>query len=161
MAGAAASCLAFFGGLYLVVPTFDWRLDAADYMTFDECQGQDFSVLATITPGRIAAPNGISLPILFSAPDGFSVAAIPFHRAAPGMKRMYEAFLSGDPAVRKVALAPFDYVAVCRFPLESDPAFAPLYAALSAGRDWPGLVRLASPVETNFQLFRIDHAALQ
>lgn len=161
MTGAAASCLAFFGGLYLVAPTFDWRLDAADYMTFDECQGQDFSVLATITPGRIAAPNGISLPILFSAPDGFSVAAIPFHRAAPGMKRMYEAFLSDDPAVRKVALAPFDYVAVCRFPLESDPTFAPLYAALSAGRDWPGLVRLASPVETNFQLFRIDHAALQ
>jgi hypothetical protein len=158
---ALTLCMVAVGGGYFVVPAFEKQWDAVDYMSFDDCAGQDFSVLATVTPGRIAAPNGLSLPIVFSAPDGFSVAAIPFHRAAPGMKRMYEAFLSSDPIVRKQALAPFDYVAVCQFPLPSEPAFAPLYAALSAGKDWPGLVRIVSPAETNFQLFRIDHAALR
>lgn len=154
-------CLAVFILPYLLMPTVPRTYDAVDYMTFDTCEGQDFSALVTIAPGRIALPNGLSLPLLERAPDGFSVAAIPFHRASPGMKRMYEAFLSSDPAVRRAALAPFDYVAVCRFPLESDPSFAPLYAALSAGRDWPGLVRIAPPAETRFQLFRIDHATLQ
>lgn len=161
LVGSVAYCIALFGMLTLLVRPFALDFDAADYMTFDECKGQDFSLLDSVVPGRIAAPNGLSLPILFAAPDGFSVAATPFHRAAPGMKRMYEAFLASDPAVRKAALAPFDYVAVCRFPLESNPSFAPLYAALSAGKDWPGLVRIAPPVETRFQLFRIDHAALQ
>lgn len=161
MIGALALSMAVFGGTAFVVPAFEKTGDAVDYMSFDECVGQDFSVLAGVTPGSIAAPTGLSLPILFAAPQGFSVAAIPFHRAAPGMKRMYEAFLSGDPAMRKAALAPFDYIAVCRFPLESDPGFAPLYAALSAGSDWPGLVRVAPPAKSDFQLFRIDHAALQ
>lgn len=161
MIGALALSMAVFGGTAFVVSAFEKTGDAVDYMSFDECVGQDFSVLARVTPGRIAAPTGLSLPILFAAPQGFSVAAIPFHRAAPGIKRMYEAFLSGDPAVRKAALAPFDYVAVCRFPLESDSAFAPLYAALSSGSDWPGLVRVAPPAKSDFQLFRIDHAALQ
>lgn len=159
--GAGAACIAVFGGLAVMVPPFVFDFDAVDYMTFDECKGADFSVLGTVLPGRIAAPNGLGLPILFAAPEGFSVAAIPFHRASPGMKRMYEAFLSKDPSVRKAALAPFDYVAVCRFPLQSDPSFAPLYAALSAGRDWPGLIRVMPPAETRFQLFRIDHAVFR
>ena len=155
------ACLAIFILPFFLISSAPRSYDAVDYMTFDECKEQDFSVLGSVFPGRIALPTGLSLPLLENAPDGFSVAAIPFHRAAPGMKRMYEAFLSSDPAVRKAALAPFDYVAVCRFPLESDPSFAPLYAALSAGKDWPGLVRIVPPVETRFQLFRIDHAALQ
>ena len=159
--GAGAACIGVFGGLAVVVPPFAFDFDVVDSMTFDECEGADFSVLGAVTPGRIAAPNGLGLPILLAAPKGFSVAAIPFHRASAGMKRMYEAFLSSDPAVRKAALAPFDYVAVCRFPLQSDPAFAPLYAALSAGRDWPGLIRIPPPAETRFQLFRIDHAVFR
>ncbi|MCF3639350.1 hypothetical protein LXM94_05150 [Rhizobium sp. TRM95111] len=161
LTAATALCLSGIVALQVLVPRFVWRFDAADYMTFDECRTADFSVLSTVPPGRIALPNGMALSVLFAAPAGFSVGAVPFHRAAPGMKRMYEAFLSGDPAVRKAALAPFDYVAVCRFPLASDPAAAPLYAALSAGGDWPGLARVAAPVETPFQLFRIDHAALR
>ncbi|WP_411032659.1 hypothetical protein [Shinella sp. BYT-45] len=161
VAAAVSACLAAFILPYLAIPLTPRAFDAVDYMTFDQCAGEDFSVLATVAPGRIALPNGLSLPLLEHAPAGFSVAAIPFHRASPGMRRMYEAFLSSDPAVRKAALAPFDYVAVCRFPLESDPSFAPLYAALSAGKDWPGLMRVAPPAETRFQLFRIDHGALR
>lgn len=156
-----AACLSVFVLPYLAIPSVERTYDAVDYMTFDECKQQDFSVLETVAPGRIALPTGLSLSLLDHAPAGFSVAAIPFHRASPGMKRMYEAFLSSDPAVRKAALAPFDYVAVCRFPLESDPAFAPLYAALSAGKGWPGLVPVVPPAQTRLQLFRIDHAALQ
>lgn len=158
--GFAAVLVAFIGLVTIFQPV-QRRYDAVDYMSFDACEGQDLSVLAGTAPGRILLPLGIALPVIDAMPAGFTVSAIPFHRASPGMKRMYEAFLSSDPAIRRAALAPFDYVAVCRFPLASDPSFAPLYAALSAGKDWPGLVRIAPPVETGFQLFRIDHAALQ
>lgn len=77
------------------------------------------------------------------------------------MKRMFDAFTSSDPVVRRAALQPFDYVAVCRFPLAADPKQAPLYAALAGGGEWPGLERVPYAKPTNFQLFRIDHAKLQ
>jgi hypothetical protein len=77
------------------------------------------------------------------------------------MKRMYEAFAGRDSETRRAALQPFDYVAVCRFPLTVDPNQAPLYAALANGGAWPGLERIPSPTTTDFQLFRIDHALLQ
>lgn len=159
--GGLAATAAFFAGLVVFVRPVDRQPDAVDYMTRDACAGEDLSVLHAALPGRIALPNGLAFTVIEAMPAGFQVPTMPFHRAAPGMKRMYEAFLTSDPAVRRAALAPFDYVAVCRFPLESDPSFAPLYAALSAGRDWPGLARIAAPVETRFQLFRIDHAALR
>ena len=159
--GALAAAVAAFAGMGVLVKPVDRPLDAVDYMAMDACAGEDLSVLATVAPGRIAQPNGLAFTIIEAMPEGFRIAAMPFHRASPGMKRMYEAFLSSDPAVRRAALAPFSYVAVCRLPLKSDVAFAPLYAALSAGEDWPGLVRIASPTETRFQLFRIDHAALR
>ncbi|MGQ3278097.1 MAG: hypothetical protein ACT6WE_16265 [Shinella sp.] len=161
MIGAVALCWTILAGLFFLVPPFQPAADAVDFMASDQCTGQDFSVLDAVTPGRIAAPSGVGMPILFTAPDGFSVAALPFHRASPGMKRMYEAFLSTDPAIRRAALAPFDYVVVCRSPVAADPQRAPLYAALSAGKDWPGLVRMKPPHESGFQLFRIDHAALR
>ncbi|MFC6445895.1 hypothetical protein [Shinella zoogloeoides] len=159
--GAFAAAVAAFVGMVALVKPVDRPFDAVDYMSMDACEGEDLSVLATVAPGRIAQPNGLAFTLIEAMPEGFRVAAMPFHRASPGMKRMYEAFLSSDPAVRRAALAPFDYVAVCRLPLTSDAAFAPLYAALSAGEDWPGLVRIAPPAETRFQLLRIDHAALR
>lgn len=146
------------GLIYLNVPATDRSFDSIDYMSFDECKEQDFSVLAKVEPGRIAVPLGLSIPLVGVLPDGFSVANVPFHRAAPGMKRMFEAFTTTDSDLRRLALEPFDYVAVCRFKLRSEGAG--LYAALSAGEDWPGLVRITSSQETDFQLFRIDHASL-
>ncbi|MGE7368195.1 hypothetical protein ACQKKX_03875 [Neorhizobium sp. NPDC001467] len=162
---AAIVCVAAYivvaGWIAVVTPVPMARFDAADYMAFDTCSEGDFSALAAQSPGRIAAPQGMGITLINGLPDGFSVAAIPFHRAAPGMKRMFEAFLSSDPAVRHLALAPFDYVAICRFPLKPDYGTAPLYDALSAGDDWPGLMRLPNGAENPFQLFRIDHAALR
>ncbi len=158
-------CVAGYGALaislVLGIPAKVEAYDAADYMSYDRCENADFSVLGTIQQGRTIAPLALGMPMLNVLPPGFSVAAIPFHRASPGMKRMFEAFLTSDPAVRRDALAPFDYVAVCRFPLKTDKGTAPLYDALSAGDDWPGLIRLPTGADNPLQLFRIDHAALQ
>ncbi|CCM76957.1 hypothetical protein [Rhizobium mesoamericanum] len=162
MTGAAIiAVLVGFALPRLVVAPTVRTFDAVDYMAFDECKDQDLGVLKTIAPARIALPQGLALPVLLALPDGFSIGAAPFHRASPGMKRMFEAFRSSDPDIRRQALSPFDYVAVCRFPLEADAKEAPLYAALAAGRSWPGLERVPSPTRTNFQLFRIDHEKLQ
>lgn len=159
--GCVAAYIVVAGWIVVSTPIPTPVFDAADYMAYDICEQGDFSALAANNPGRIAAPQGMGPTLINALPPGFSVAAIPFHRAAPGMKRMFEAFLSSDPAVRRNALAPFDYVAICRFPLKADYGTAPLYDALSAGRDWPGLVRLPTGADNPFQLFRIDHAALQ
>lgn len=161
---AICCCVGYFAisaWLVVVTPARIATYDAADYMAYDECTSGDYSVLGTVEPGRILAPQGMSLPMMSSLPPGLSVAAIPFHRASPGMKRVFEAFLSSDPAIRRAALVPFDYVAVCRFPLKADTGTAPLYDALAAGRDWPGLIRLPTGADNPFQLFRIDHATLQ
>lgn len=162
LAGGLVAVIVGMGAvLYASVPPVERVFDNIDFMGFDECNEQDFSVLTEVTPGRLAAPLGLSMVLVDTMPDGFSVASVPFHRAAPGMKRMFEAFTVDDSDVRRSALAPFDYVAVCRFKLRSKDSYAALYSALAAGEDWPGLIRVAPPRETNFQLFRIDHAALR
>ncbi|MFK4772285.1 hypothetical protein [Rhizobium sp. ZW T2_16] len=134
--------------------------DAADFMAYDSCKNGEFSVLTRIPPGRIAASNGLGLSLLEALPHGFSVAAVPFHRASPGMRRMFEAFLTTDPVLRRAALAPFDYLAACRFLPETDFGTAPLYDALASGKDWPGLIRIPDSPSNPFQLFLIDHSAL-
>ncbi|EPE97721.1 hypothetical protein [Rhizobium grahamii] len=146
--------------LCLVIRPPTHVFDAVDYMSASDCDGEDFGVLNSVAAGRIALPQGIALPVLFARPAGFSVGAVPFHRASPGMRRMFEAFTSSDAAVRRAALEPFDYVAVCRFPLAADLQQAPLYAALAAGKSWPGLERVPYAKPSDFQLFRIDHAKL-
>lgn len=147
--------------LVVVTPARTTLLDAVEYMAYDECKEGDFSSLKTLSAGGIVAPQGLALPLLSVLPPGLSVAAIPFHRAAPGMKRVFEAFLTSDPAIRRQALAPFAYVAICRFPLDTETGTAPLYDALSKGGDWPGLARLDTGAGNPFQLFRIDHESLR
>lgn len=137
------------------------QFDAADYMAYDECRDADYTVLSHLPPGKIMAPQALALTLLPTLPPGLSVAAVPFHRASPGMMLMFQAFLSEDAQVRRRALQPFDYVAVCRFPLKPEYGTAPLYEALSAGEEWPGLVRLGGGDENPFQLFRIDHPNLK
>lgn len=159
--GSVAVIVGTAGFLYVSVAPVDRSFDSVDYMSFDECKEQDFSVLSTVAPGRIAIPLGLSMPLVEVLPDGFSIANVPFHRAAPGMKRMFEAFVTVDPDLRRSALAPFDYLAVCRFKLRSADEGTALYATLSAGQDWPGLIRVAPTRQSDFQLFRIDHAALR
>lgn len=159
MAGALAAALGF-AGLSLIAPVVGRSFDAVDYMAFDECNSGEVAIRAGTPPGRIVAPLGLAMPLAAALPEGFSVAAVPFHRAAPGMRRVFEAFTTHDAAVRRAALQPFDYVAVCRFPLKPEAGDSPLYAALAAGAEWPGLKRLDDG-GNDFQLFRIDHAALR
>jgi hypothetical protein len=143
---------------------FDKPVETPDPLTFmavDSCKDQDFGVLTGLSAAKIIAPAGIALAIAERAHDGISVAGIPFHRASPGIRRSLQAFVSDNEATRREALASFDYVAVCRFPLKSNPQEAPLYAALSAGQEWPGLIRVAGPKPSDFQLFRIDHDRLR
>lgn len=147
--------------LRFVLPSPAHSFDAVDYMTASDCSGQDFSVLGAVPAGRIALPQGIALPVLFAQREGASVGSVPFHRASPGMRRMFDAFTSSDPSVRRAALARFDYVAVCRFPLPVDAKQAPLYAALAGGGGWAGLEKVPNAKPSDFQLFRIDHAKLQ
>ncbi|GEO83821.1 MULTISPECIES: hypothetical protein [Alphaproteobacteria] len=71
------------------------------------------------------------------------------------------AFTTRDPAVRRQVLAPFDYVAVCRFPLDPASNDVSLFAALATGQPWPGLVPIPVSTATRLQLYRIDHAALK
>ncbi len=156
--GTLASIIGITIALRFIFPPQEQTYDAIDYMGYSECKGQDFSALSSVAPGGIAVPQGLSIPLAFALPSGFSVAAVPFHRASPGMKRMFELFTSPDSETRKAAAAPFDYVAVCKFPLPVDADQAPLYAALAGGGSWPGLVRVENPVPSDFQLFRIDHS---
>lgn len=143
--------------LRLFFPPQAQTYDAIDYMGYSDCEGEDLSVLNSVAPGKIAVPQGCSITLAFALPPGFSVAAVPFHRASPGMRRMFELFTSPDSEIRKAAAASFDYVAVCQISLPVDANQAPLYAALAQGGSWPGLVPIENPARSDFKLFRIDH----
>ncbi|WP_105440199.1 hypothetical protein [Neorhizobium sp. T25_13] len=145
----------------MFMPPIELNYDAADYMAFDDCPHGDFSVLGKVTPGRIMAPQGLSLRLAEGMPDGFSVGAIPFHRASPGIRRALEFFILPGAHVRQQALESFDYVAICRFPLKPMPGDAPVYTALAGGEEWPGLVRIPGDASNPFQLFRINYPAVQ
>jgi hypothetical protein len=147
--------------LWRLVPAEPLRPDALDYMAVDLCPVADLSVLQDFPPGRILAPSSLGLVMLDSLPPGFSVVSLPFHRAAPGMLRMYRAFLSTDSAVRRDAAAPLDYLALCRFPLVEEIADDTLFAVLTRGGGWPGLVPLADGPPGSLRLFRIDHSAFR
>ncbi len=148
-------------GLYRLVPAEPFTPDIVDYLTFDTCTGVDVSALAGLPPGRIMAPSSLGLDIAGRLPEDMSVGAISFHRAAPGLKRMFDLFVSTESAVRRKAAEPFDYVAVCRYPIVGYIPKDTLYATLARGGEWPGLVRIVDSPKDGFQLFRIDHRALR
>lgn len=147
---------------YLATPIQPRAIDTIDIMAADRCLEDGSDVLLHVPPGLVVAPSGLALAIAERAAPGISVVGIPFHRASPGLRRTLLAFTSSDGAVRREALAPFDYVAVCHVPIQVDAAQAPLYAALAADEGWPGLVRIGGvDQETRLRLFRIDHGRLQ
>ena len=152
------------GVAYLVLPPIEVEASALDLMDRDECKGADFAVLGETAPGAIMAPMGLSFAILDRKSD-HTIAALPFHRASPGIRRMALAFTSADAEARRAALAPFDYVAVCeRRDVAIDLSDAPLFDALAHGRGWPGLAAVGGrdgPANPAFRLYRIDHAALR
>ncbi|WP_430251413.1 hypothetical protein [Neorhizobium sp. DAR64860/K0K1] len=166
---AARTVLGVGGGVVMLILGL-WMLsrpqaihgDAVQAMTVGDCKTSDLSAISKVGGGHILAPPALAMSVLRNPmPSGLTVGPIPFHRASRGMANAYTAFITTDPETRREALAPFDYVAVCRFPAQAEPGSAPLYDALSASKDWPGLARLETGRANPFQLFRIDHANLR
>jgi len=161
LAAAIAVPALAFGGLYAAVPKVPFVFTALDQMHVDRCKLPDAGVLDRVAPGSIMATFGAAVKIVTGHPQ-HTVAAFTVHRAAPGMKRMFTAFTSTDPAARAEALAPFDYVAICAreadFPGMED---VPLYASLVRGEPVPGVARIEPDNPSGFRLYRIDHSALR
>lgn len=128
------------------------------YFAFDVCTDVDASPLERLPTGRIIAPSSLSLFLLDRLPSGMTVNAISFHRAAPGMRRMLDVFLSTDPETRMRAAEPFDYLAICRYPMVADIPGDTLFATLTRGGAWAGLVPVSDSPASPLRVFRIDHA---
>ncbi|MCY0147912.1 hypothetical protein OEG84_09350 [Hoeflea sp. G2-23] len=147
-------------GLEALDPAHSRDIDVADYLTDAACLYPDFSVLSRVQPGRILMPPTQALHMMVQLPPRMSVAAVSFHRSAPGMRRVLQVFISPDSESRRKAAEDFDYIAVCRLPIPAAIADDTLFAVLSRGGGWPGLERL-SGADDAFQLFRIDHTAFR
>jgi hypothetical protein len=160
LAGTIAALAVLGWMLHLAVPVHLRNLDVVDFMAFGDCKDPDLSDLASLPAGRIIAPTSLGLYMADRLPSGMTIAGISFHRSSPGIKRILEAFLSTDPQTRQSALAPFDYLAVCRFALPTTLENTTLYAALTHGVSWPGMVRVTTDPEAKVQIYRIDHERL-
>lgn len=148
----------------LVKPTGQ-ALTLVDYMEGDACRDADLSGLETLPPSRIMAPLGLSLTLAEYISDTGSahkIAAMPFHRASPGIERVFQTFALTNPELRKQALGPYSYVAICTLPETSaDPSAARLYATLSSSNDWPGLAEVPPSTGSRLRLFEIDHDTVE
>jgi hypothetical protein len=147
-----------------LVKRTDLAIEPILVMEGDACKDADLSALDTAPPGIVMAPSGLSFTLAehIDATQGpHQLASLPFHRAAPSISRVAKTFIVDDSKTRREALAPFTYVAVCTTNVTFDGSIAPLYEALSAGKEWPGLVDLGSENTSRFRLLRIDHDALK
>lgn len=139
-------------------------LDAADFLMNDTCSAADRKAMKTLPAGRYMVTPATGLTLLEQAADGVNVAAIRFHRAAPGMRRMFDALYFSDAVARKAALAPFDYLAFCTYPEAAKALFAPpvgsFFEALLNDRVPEGLIPIPVAGSRHLKLFRIDHARL-
>ncbi|MBV2185121.1 MAG: hypothetical protein KUL88_11330 [Rhizobium sp.] len=151
------------GGLALtkVVPYQPFQPELLDYLALDLCTDVDTSPLHALSPGRIVAPPSLGLYMLDHLPPGMTINAVSFHRAAPGMRRMFDIFVSTDSEIRRKAAEPFDYLAVCRYPLVPEIPNNTVFATLARGGSWPGLTALTDPAATGLRLFRIDHVSFE
>ncbi|QKV18827.1 hypothetical protein [Oricola thermophila] len=141
----------------LAAPLFpaSGRVDAVDLMIGDECAGEDFSVLGRVAPGRVLNPLALGIPIANERGD-HTVAAVPFHRAAPGIRRSFVAFTAARLDERREALEAFAYVAVCRRETSGELSGAPLFEALRQGRRVAGIIEIDPGNSSRFRLYRLD-----
>lgn len=139
-------------------------LDAADFLMNDTCSAADRKAMTSLPAGRYMVTPMVGLTILEQAGRGVEIAALSFHRASPGLRRMFEAFYLSEPHTRREVLAPFDYLAFCTYPAALKALFsAPegsLFEALL--NDGPGEAFVPKPVAGSqyLKLFAIDHNRL-
>ncbi len=139
-------------------------LDASDFLMNDTCSAADRKAMKTLPAGRYMVAPATGLTFLEQAANGVNVAAIRFHRAAPGMRRMFDALYLSDAEARKAALTPFDYLAFCAYPETAKALFVPpagsFFEALLNDKIPDGLLPIPVTGSRHLRLFRIDHARL-
>lgn len=143
-------------GLLSSVPKPEPIIDGRYIMGSDTCNNQDYSLLSPLPAGHIIAPFALSFTLL-EKQNKHKIVTNSFHRGSPGIKRIAETFMDVSPETRKAALAPFDYVAICRVNVAYDISDAPFYAALATQQGWDGLVDITPNAESRLRIFRIDH----
>jgi hypothetical protein len=136
-------------------------LDAADFLMSDTCSASDRKAMASLPAGRYMVTPMVGMTFLEQASAVVEIAGISFHRAAPGLHRMLEAFYLTDPACRQKALSPFDYLAFCAYPDTIKALFTPpagsLFEALLNDKPIDALVPLSVAGSRHLKLYRIDH----
>ncbi len=160
-AASAAVVLLLYGTAAIVSLKHEpGKFIAADYLAHDACLADDYAALAHAPAGRYMTALGMGVSALGMAKSGISVAAIPYHRASPGMQRLFQAFLSKDASERNAALAPFEYLAFCEYPFPVEAEDGTLFRALQNAESWPGLeqIDVAGP---RLRVYRINHQDLR
>ncbi|MBK8457168.1 MAG: hypothetical protein IPL47_08735 [Phyllobacteriaceae bacterium] len=82
------------------MPSPSKAIDGIDLMGADACADADLSLLARLEPGRIIAPLGLAMTLAGNR-HGHTIAALPYHRAAPGIRRVGLAFAGATDAERR------------------------------------------------------------
>ena len=158
---AAAIPVILIGVVFIVGRAPQTKLTVFDQMLLDECKGQEMAQLDLIEPGIVLASYALSFRIAEEFPQ-HKIAAVPLHRAAPGIERLLVAYTETDVEKRSSALAAYDYLAVCARDLgASDMDKTPLFAALVGGERIDGLEPVGSSPESVFRLYRIDQTELR
>lgn len=136
-----------------------------DFLIYDKCPVSDYRLLPGLPPGRYMTSSRIGLAALEEDARSIQVSNISYHRAAPGIRKMLEAFYGSDAEARKKALAPFDYIAFCAYVEETRKLFTPppgtLFEAMADGKPWPGLEPIPVKGATRLHVYRLDHASLR
>ena len=139
-------------------------LEAPDFLMLDTCLPEDRAAIARLPKGRYMVTPAVGLTFLEMALAGVDVADISYHRASPGMRRMFEALYGMNAGERREALRPFDYVAFCSYPKAIRAMFTPpvgsLFAGLLADAPGPALRQLPVDGAPRLRLYRIEHSAL-
>ncbi len=142
---------------YFAVPVERKTKDAFDHLLWNDCKGADFSLLAALPPGQVMTPPALGLEIARRSQRGLTVSSVPFHRAAPAIGRVLQAFMSGSDNERNAILAGFDYLAVCQAPLGLvGSEKMPLFDAIMTDRAGPGLRPVSSDKQTDLIVLRIE-----
>lgn len=147
---------------WALTPVMAEHADVIDSLNGNNCAVDAVSKLEWPPSTIIMATPTLAFSIAERAPAGLAVAASATHRSSPGLRRTYLAFTTSDRSVRREAMAPFDYVAVCRDAVPADGGDAPLYRVLASNGSWPGLLPFGDDdPQRRLRLFRIDHQRLE
>ncbi len=150
------------GTLHWVAPKRALPQDINLIMDTALCEDTDFdAALSPQNPGRIIAPLFLSMSLAKAELPDHPVAAIPFHRAAPGIRRTASLFGTNNNLDQKQALKPFTYLAICQSSINADLSASPLYEALMQDKEWPGLLDITPDRSSPFRIYRINHDAFQ